>query len=458
MQNRFKKKNKKYCLIRTTTHTALLLKMFYICLCSFIINAHADLLFPIPQQASTAQKAVYKIQKKNHPAQSGTVFFTAPKVALTNFHVFTDLNLYNENFDNIEFYQEGRLSRLKIKKIIALSALNDTVLLETETSVEDYLNIDDTSPSEMSTDLFIAGYPYPFQTLQWMRKIGDIKRFSNYNFQFPGSTHSTIRVHGASGSPILNSQGQAVGILSGQIGNIYIAVNASQIKPFQGTFCANFKSLNKCIDHELSQVQQLAVQNHVIAQHQALSLVFRYYNSIISQNILEDITVDVDTFHSEISFFNKQAMEKGYIPAQLNHAISDFQNHKYPSAFDLFYKLADEENNMVAQYYTALMYWKGKGVLQNRDTAFYWMEQSAQQGYIPSQMKLSEFFQIRGDTEQAYIWKKTSASAGYRKAQYELALMYLQGNGVEQDEEKAFYWMNESANRGYKKAQQALKN
>ncbi|MDE6850611.1 MAG: sel1 repeat family protein, partial [Clostridia bacterium] len=46
-----------------------------------------------------------------------------------------------------------------------------------------------------------------------------------------------------------------------------------------------------------------------------------------------------------------------------------------------------------------------------------------------------------------------SAESGNAEAQYELALRYHKGNGVEIDFEKALYWYEQSANRGYVNAQ-----
>lgn len=53
---------------------------------------------------------------------------------------------------------------------------------------------------------------------------------------------------------------------------------------------------------------------------------------------------------------------------------------------------------------------------------------------------------------------KKQAQEGKAEAQYELALMYIHGDGVKQDKKQARFWLEKSANQGYEKAQEALKN
>ena len=51
---------------------------------------------------------------------------------------------------------------------------------------------------------------------------------------------------------------------------------------------------------------------------------------------------------------------------------------------------------------------------------------------------------------------KPLAKAGDKKAQYQLAVLYRNGQGVKQNYERAAYWMQQSAEQGFKRAQYSL--
>ena len=52
---------------------------------------------------------------------------------------------------------------------------------------------------------------------------------------------------------------------------------------------------------------------------------------------------------------------------------------------------------------------------------------------------------VREDKAEAVRWYRLSAPQGYENAQYNLAVMYLRGEGVEQDREAAIRWFRLAA-------------
>ncbi|MBT8120169.1 MAG: SEL1-like repeat protein, partial [Gammaproteobacteria bacterium] len=54
------------------------------------------------------------------------------------------------------------------------------------------------------------------------------------------------------------------------------------------------------------------------------------------------------------------------------------------------------------------------------------------------------------DYNQAVKILKPLASNGNREAQYQLAVMYGNGQGASKDKSKAAHWMTQSAKQGYK--------
>ena len=79
-----------------------------------------------------------------------------------------------------------------------------------------------------------------------------------------------------------------------------------------------------------------------------------------------------------------------------------------------------EQGNVTSQYNIAVMYDKGKGVLQ--------------------------------DYAEAVKWYRLSAEQGYAKAQYNIGQMYRRGEGVLQDNVRAHMWYNIAAANGHKKS------
>ena len=84
----------------------------------------------------------------------------------------------------------------------------------------------------------------------------------------------------------------------------------------------------------------------------------------------------------------------------------------------------------------------------------------AEQGDILAQYNLAlMYYEDKGveqNFEEAFQWIKKAANQGYAKAQYNLALMYYEGEGVEQNFEEAFQWIKKAAEQGYVPAQSQL--
>ena len=63
---------------------------------------------------------------------------------------------------------------------------------------------------------------------------------------------------------------------------------------------------------------------------------------------------------------------------------------------------------------------------------------------------------MRGDYETAYREFQLAAENGLSLAQYNLAILYFMGQGVEQNDEQAFFWTREAAQQGHLGAQYNL--
>ena len=84
------------------------------------------------------------------------------------------------------------------------------------------------------------------------------------------------------------------------------------------------------------------------------------------------------------------------------------------------------------------------------------LTQQAENGDKNAQAKLADYYDDKQDYQQAFNWYQKSANQGYATAQYNLGVMYRDGQGVRQDYQQAFNWYQKSANQGYAAAQNNL--
>ncbi|SJM89369.1 putative Beta-lactamase [Crenothrix polyspora] len=120
-------------------------------------------------------------------------------------------------------------------------------------------------------------------------------------------------------------------------------------------------------------------------------------------------------------------------------------------------KIAEQENNAVAQTFLASIYVEGMGTL-NKDNAQAekWYRKAAEQGYVLAQTDLGTLYMEEKDNVQAVKWFRKAAEQGYAPAQTWLGKMYAEGKGLAKDEAQAVAWHRKAAEQGYAFAQMNL--
>ena len=113
-----------------------------------------------------------------------------------------------------------------------------------------------------------------------------------------------------------------------------------------------------------------------------------------------------------------------------------------------------------AQYTLARMYYGGKGVLENHETAALWYKKAAEQGYAKAQSMLGVMY-LEGNGvpyngEVGYTWIERAATQGHAAAQLNLGYRYLWGLGIAKDEKRAFEWFEKAAVQNNTSAQDQL--
>lgn len=89
----------------------------------------------------------------------------------------------------------------------------------------------------------------------------------------------------------------------------------------------------------------------------------------------------------------------------------------------------------------------------NKHNAYSDARHLAKLGHVKSQYNFAMMAHIRGETERAVYWYERAARRNHELAAFNLATMYMEGDGVPQDYEAAAQWMERSAKAGYVPAQ-----
>ena len=137
-----------------------------------------------------------------------------------------------------------------------------------------------------------------------------------------------------------------------------------------------------------------------------------------------------------------------------------YKNNDYKKAIELYQKAA-EQGNAEAQYKLGIMYQNGKGAKQDYKKAIKLYEVAAIKGNVDAQYKLSNiytygFLGAEVNSIKAAFYLQLMADKGVAKGQYDLALMYANGEGLKQNNKKALELFQKAAEQGYRLAENNL--
>ena len=353
-----------------------------------IERSHLEAAIQTNLKANDSENSVWRI--RNHSNYfMGTTFSIGPNLFVTNFHVLRSMLKDESSIKDITLQQKGHSSHLTIKRIIAVSAFYDLVLLETEQSVTSYLNITE-NPIYPKGELFMPGYPQG--DFKEMKKIGEVV---DHGYHYTFSVNHT-HLLGTSGSPVLNTEGQVVGVSSFHFLNILSIVKSKHLKELiagdRGVNCSDIIHLTMCMKQEMEDLKRSAEQGDALAQY------------ILAM------------------MYNEEEAEKSL-----------------GLKFDWMKKSA-EQGNIFAQYDLAVMYYNGKGIKKDRNLAFLWMKKSAEQNYAPAQYVLAMIYhngwEIERNLDLAFYWIQKAVEQGHALAQDKLEYMTHYWG---QDNELVFY-------------------
>ena len=420
------------------------ISLFLLFLLQFSEAVFAETDSPAPVQQ--ASRSLWKLAKKG--VGSGSGFFLSPRIIATNFHVAFAF-MKDGDLSGITLSQNGEEPEgLKIKRIFALSPLEDIALLEVDREVPFYFTLREESFPQ-DGELFVLGYPAG--TFRVMKKSGSLKRFQGYSM-FPVNYVDT---RGASGGPVVDSKGRLAGMLTKGHGNFVHPVSVAELKGVfsgeVGTHCKGIDS-GKCLKEAARRAIEKG-RKGTPKDRDALGMMYgKGYG--------------VDQNFEQAVFWYEQAALKIYAPAQANLGNMYETGHGVERNFKqavFWYEQAALQGFVQAQNNLGNMYETGRGVVRNLEQAVFWYNEAALQGDAISQNNLGNMYETgRGvvrNLEQAVFWYKKAALQGrYVKAQKKLGYMYRMGRGVDRNFERVVFWYEQAALQGDVQAQNRLGN
>jgi TPR repeat protein len=129
---------------------------------------------------------------------------------------------------------------------------------------------------------------------------------------------------------------------------------------------------------------------------------------------------------------------------------SDFKNAKE------WFEKAAIQGDPNAQNGLGYLYQFGYAVEKDRKKANELFLKSAKQGNPDSQYWLGENLFLEGQQKEGFEWSRKAAESGSRDAQYNIAIMYKKGQGVEEDQIQSYLWFSIAARNGHSNAQKYI--
>ena len=158
--------------------------------------------------------------------------------------------------------------------------------------------------------------------------------------------------------------------------------------------------------------------------------------------------------YAAFGYYKKATVRKSKTPSA--GYLQEFDNG-YDVPFDFIlavnrYIDDADKGDKVSQYNLAEMYYRGWGVEESEQKAIELLTASANQGYIPAQIRLGEIFK-HSDVHKAIDWLKLASAKGSYRAMYLLGLIHNNDyrNGIF-DRKKHYSLMKKAAKGGYKPA------
>lgn len=157
--------------------------------------------------------------------------------------------------------------------------------------------------------------------------------------------------------------------------------------------------------------------------------------------------LEEERYHDAVFYLERAANQQYGLAAFTLAMYYHEKESKYPTKAFEWFMVAAKQQHTEAEYYVGLYYQNGKGIPQNLDQAVYWYEKAAIKNNKNALYHLAMILIKQEQKDYVMIAKllERAAKLDHPNAQYNLAVMYQKGDGVEKDMQKALFWYEKAA-------------
>lgn len=165
--------------------------------------AHATDTQAIYNQAQNSMAKIILKDKVNEPNVSGSAFYVAPNLLLTNYHVVSNY-IDKPNFYTI-FAKDAKTHNEAQVSLVSFDIANDLALLKTNTLKTQYFKINPKVKLKLGEKVYSMGYPLGISLNLIESTVNEQADDKHYFI-------STQLSHGMSGGPTFNARGEVIGV------------------------------------------------------------------------------------------------------------------------------------------------------------------------------------------------------------------------------------------------------
>ena len=377
------------------------------CIWFFCLKAGAE---GIPQIVARAKQAIIQINAldaQGNVLGTGTAFFIrSDGTAVTNAHVVKGATRL------IGLTNTG--AEYRFERVVNLSPDVDLAILKFSAVDVPYLTLGSSRAAMEGQRVLVIGNP---QGLQGTVSDGLISAFR--------ADHALIQITapispGSSGSPVLNEEGQVIGVAFLQL--------------------VNGQNLNFAIaSEEVEKAERLVSADNSAGNLTEVARGRQAPSPTPDARPQPDLPIDTEQQIARL----KKAAEAGDTDAMNALGIHYQSNSLYGHAFFWFQKAA-QSGDAEGMVNLGCMYDYGLGMSPDYDQALYWFRKATQTGNGQAMTCLGLMYQYGNGVPRDYVearrWYEKAAALGDWNGMDALSTVYAKGLGVARDDAKARAW------------------